>query len=402
MAKFMFFNVPAAGHINPTLSVVSELTQRGHHVIYYLTEAYRSKIEAAGAEFRPYDDRIPDDYFERRGLDGSNPAGTAYALATTSLEVMPDLLQQIEVDQPDAILFDSMCPWGWMLAQVAGLPSISSCTLLFLSTSDMFRVAGFAPLAFLGVRMLPDMRKFMQAAKALEQRYAMKLPNFADFLNRAGTLTISYTSSMIQPNADKLDPSIKFVGPSIEPRPHDVTFPWDKLDDRPLIYVSLGTVINQNAAFYRACMEALCDIPAQTVMSVGQKTEISALYPIPQNFIVRNFVPQLEILPRAALFITHAGMNSVHESLFFNVPLMLVPQQMEQRLVAVRVEDLGAGIRLSSDTPQPAEIRQTALHMMDEPQFYERANEAGESLRTAGGHARAADEIEQLLKQPIF
>src|SRR5687767_14184943 len=103
MAKFMFFNVPTAGHINPTLPVVRELTQRGHEVIYYLTEAHRGKIEAAGAEFRAYGDAITDDYFERRGLDGSNPAGTAHALASTSLEIMPEYLKQIDIDQPDAI-----------------------------------------------------------------------------------------------------------------------------------------------------------------------------------------------------------------------------------------------------------------------------------------------------------
>src|SRR5690242_4830397 len=102
---------------------------------------------------------------------------------------------------------------------------------------------------------------------------------------------------MIQPDAGKLDPSIKFVGPGIEQRTHDSDFPWDALDDRPLIYISLGTVINQNTAFYRACMDALGGSANQVVMSVGRSTPIDSLGRIPENFIVQNFVPQLELLP---------------------------------------------------------------------------------------------------------
>jgi MGT family glycosyltransferase len=132
-------------------------------------------------------------------------------------------------------------------------------------------------------------------------------------------------------------------------------------------------------------------------MSVGRSTPIESLGHIPENFIVRNFVPQLEVLSRAALFITHAGMNSVHEGLFYNVPLILTPQQMEQRLVATRIEDLGAGVRLTSTTPSATEIAALVQRVMSEPIYRGRASIIGESLRAAGGSPRAVDEIEQML-----
>ena len=158
-------------------------------------------------------------------------------------------------------------------------------------------------------------------------------------------------------------------------------------------------MINENIAFYRACMDALGGSANQVVMSVGRSTPIEALGSIPENFIVRNFVPQLELLPRAALFITHAGMNSVHEGLYYNLPLILTLQQMERRIVATRIEDLGAGVRLSRAAPSAAEIAARVQRMMSEPTYRDHASIIGESLRAAGGPPRAVDEIEQMLSQ---
>ena len=81
-------------------------------------------------------------------------------------------------------------------------------------------------------------------------------------------------------------------------------------------------------------------------MSVGEKTEISSLGSIPENFIVKNSVDQISVLQTADVFITHCGMNSVNESLYFGVPMVLFPQHSEQRIVADRVAELGAGIKL--------------------------------------------------------
>jgi MGT family glycosyltransferase len=401
MAKFLFFNIPATGHINPTLPVIREMVQRGHEVITYLSEGYRNKIEVLGATFRAYGEHIPDDFFERHGLNGSRPASTACLLAQTSLEMMPELLKIIETERPDAILHDSMCPWGWIAAKAAGVRHISSTTLLMLSPVDMVWVVGPLPILRLGATMLGDVQRFGGLAKQIEQRYGVKLPGFADFLNAAGDITISYTSSMVQPHASKLSPSIKFVGPSIEPRSRDRArddeFPWDALDGRPVLYVSLGTVINQNAAFYRACMEAFQRFNAQIVMSVGKKTDIGALGPIPENFIVRNFVPQLEVLQKAAAFVTHAGMNSVHEGLFYNVPLILVPQQMEQRIVATRIQELHAGVMVKTATPDASQLAAATSRVLNHAAYKAQATKVGKSLRTAGGHCRAVDEIEGML-----
>src|SRR5690606_23762883 len=121
-------NVPAHGHVIPSLSLVSELTRRGHHIIYYLTEQFRGKVEAAGAEFRPYS-QIGDDYFTGVGMDGSRPVLAANKLITTTAAILPELIEIARSEKPDYILFDGMCPWGQLLPHILGIPAVASLTL---------------------------------------------------------------------------------------------------------------------------------------------------------------------------------------------------------------------------------------------------------------------------------
>lgn len=219
------------------------------------------------------------------------------------------------------------------------------------------------------------------------------MPSFADFLNSTGTITINYTSSVFQPSIETFSKTIKFVGPSIAPRVDTSGFPFDQLGTQPLIYISLGTVINQNQDFYRQSIQAFRDSDYQVVMSIGQNTSVAELGDIPANFIVRNFVPQLDILQRAALFITHAGLNSVHEGLYYNLPLVLVPQQVEQNYVAGRVEQLGAGVKLPNNQVTAQRLRELAVRVLSDPTYQQNAIKLGQSLRSAGGYKRAVSEI---------
>lgn len=396
MPRILVFNVPSQGHINPTLPLVRELVQRGAEVTYYLTPAYRQAIEATGATFCAYE-AIPDDYFESHGLDGSNPPKTALTLIKTAQAILPDLLQITRDLQPDIILYDSMCPWGWMVGEVTGIPHVSSMSLFMFDTLLLIRSGASGALIPMMLRNFGKIPKFNRIAGELNKQYGIKNPGFAQFLNATGKITISYTSKMLQPAGDKMPSSIKFVGPAIEPRLDNSDFPFDQLSGQPLIYISLGTVINQNVAFYRQCIEAFGGKPYQVVLSIGKKTDIAALGAIPANFIVRNFVPQLEILQKASLFITHAGMNSVHEGLYYHVPLLLVPQQVEQRYVAMRIQMLNAGLMLASTTPSAADLLSNAQRILQDAKFKQGAAEVGKSLKEAGGVQRAAGEILQLV-----
>jgi MGT family glycosyltransferase len=389
--KVIVFNVPSQGHINPTFPVVAELVRRGAEVIYYLTESYRERIEATGATFRAYD-QVRDDYFDVRNLDGSNPPGAAKALMETSQAMLLELLDIVRKEQPSVIMYDSMCPWGWHVAKILNIPSASSMSLLAFTPGMMLKSGDFFKIVGNVLSNAPSILKVQRTAAEIERAYGVKTPGFPDVLNSSGTITLSYTSAMFQPNAERF-PHITFVGPSIEPRVDTTNFPFEQLGTEPLIYISLGTVINENREFYEQCFKAFKDTDYQVVMSVGKRIDIATLGAIPANFIVRSFVPQLDILQRASLFITHAGMNSVHEGLYYNVPLLLVPQQSEQRFVAGRVEELGAGVMIAKAATAAEALRDATLKISRDGRYRERATAVGESLRTAGGHVRAADAI---------
>ncbi|HVU14412.1 MAG TPA: nucleotide disphospho-sugar-binding domain-containing protein, partial [Phototrophicaceae bacterium] len=297
----------------------------------------------------------------------------------------------------DYLIYDSMCPWGALVGRILGLPTVVSTALLTFKGLDMVRSVGMRTFLPTLIRGVPHIAAFNRLSHGLGREYGIQPLTFIEFFNAPGDLIISYTMPPIQPDADQLDARVHFVGPSIAPRSDGGDFPLERLERKPVIYISLGTIRNDNLAFFRACLQAFADRPYTVVMSVGHKIDAQALDPIPPNFVVRTYNPQLEILQRSDLFITHAGMNSVHEGLYYGVPLLLVPQQQEQTFVALRMQTLGAGLKL--DAPTPDAIRAAAERILSDVRYRQNAAQLGETLRSGGGAARAADLVLALVRE---
>ncbi len=134
-------------------------------------------------------------------------------------------------------------------------------------------------------------------------------------------------------------------------------------------------------------------LDAQVVLSVGRRISIESLGRPPANILVQAHVPQLQILERAAAFVTHGGMNSVSESLFHGVPVVVIPQMSEQEFVARRTEELGAGVFLAKEAVTPESLRAAVERLLADDGFRVRARAIGESFRTAGGVMSAADAV---------
>jgi MGT family glycosyltransferase len=400
MPNAIFFNVPAHGHVNPSLPLVAELARRGHRITYFVSPEYRAVVEAAGAVFHPYA-AVHDDYFDGPGLDGTRPQRAAYHLITTAETILPDLLEIAEDLQPDYIMYDGMCPWGYLIARVLGLPAIASLSLLPLGP----------PRAMLNARMLRvalpmiarDFRLGVKAnrrARSLGRQYNVPPPGMLEILNAPADLSISYTSSHFHPFAGSVPASVRFVGRTNGDVPPSDPFPLDQARGRPVIYVSLGSLINDNPAFFRACIDAFAGSDTFVVISTGHRLRPDAFGALPGNVSVHTWVPQLTILKHAALFVTHGGLGSVHDGLYFGVPLLLVPQQEEQTMTALRVVELGAGLMLTKKHATAEAIRACATRLLTEPHFRLAAERIGDSFRTAGGVVRAVDEIEDYLAKP--
>lgn len=170
----------------------------------------------------------------------------------------------------------------------------------------------------------------------LSKTYHLKKMRIFDVFTQRGAPNLVCTSKLFQPYADSFDHErYRFVGPILQPRSEAPAFPFERLDEEKLlIYISLGTMVADQASFFRLCMQAFAQSDWQVVMAVGKSASPEVWRDIPANCLAQPFVPQLEILQRASLFITHGGMNSVNEALSYNVPLVIVPQGADQHVIA--------------------------------------------------------------------
>ncbi len=397
MATAIFWGMPAHGHTNPTLPLVTELVRCGEQVFYYSLDEFQPAIARTGATFCRYGTDFP--LFQVL-TDPLDPAKLTYGLAFTSQWVLDHLLTEVHALKPDYLIFDSFCPWGRFIAQMLHLPTVCSQTNLALP----FRMLLKHPLAALSMLRTVGTGEYHRQSqtilKDLSKNYRLKNLRPLDLLNTTGMLNILYTSQMVQPYAGSFDPErYKFVGPALLPRPEAPAFPFEMLEPgKPLLYISLGTAFNTRPDFFRACFEAFERGDWQVVMVAGQHISQETLGAAPANFIVQAFVPQLELLPRTTLFLTHGGMNSVNEALYYYVPLVVVPQGADQPWVARRIEELGAGLRLSPKQLTAQRLRHAAQEILSQPAYAQAAARVGESLHSAGGYRKAAEEILAFLR----
>jgi MGT family glycosyltransferase len=400
MSKLIFFNIPATGHMLPAQPVIAEIVRRGNHVIYYNTEDTRAQVEQTGAEFRPYpnNDTLRE-VMSRTIGGGATIVDNALQLTRAAENLLPFAIEVLRKEKPDAVLHDALAAWGNYAAKVTGIPAVSFVVTFVLNNKSQFEALP-TPTPGLVFEMLTSMATrtpaFMQIARRMQRAHGVRPKSLTDALMSLNALNIVFTSREFQPASASFDDSFKFVGPSVTARPDTSGFPFEQLTRKPVIYISLGTINNQNLDFYKACFAAFADYPGQFVLAAGKNTDLSKLEPIPDNFIVRGFVPQLQVLQHSDMFITHAGAGSVNESLWYGVPMVLVPQQIEQGGVAKQVVKHGAGVmaRPYGQQPSAGDLRAAVERVLSNLAGHKAAAQRlGDSFRAAGGYVRAADAI---------
>ena len=390
MAKIVFFCIPAHGHTNPTLAVVRELVSRGHQVWYYSYQLMRQKIEAAGATFVPCDDYDMEQHLSPKDSVrvGNDMAFSTKILVDTTLALDDAVCAEMERLRPDCIVADSMAVWGKAVALKLGIPFVSSTTTFaFNRHSAKIMKQDLGDL----FKMLFAMPKVTKHIKRLQAK-GYPVNNILDILqNDDNTHTIVYTSPQFQPCSETFSHRYAFVGPSIRP----VSTPFEKKREK-LVYISMGTVNNDMLPLYQRCIAALGDTGYQVVLSVGSLVPLEAFGPLPSNVALYPTVDQIALLEKADAFLTHCGMNSVSEGLYFGVPLILLPQTSEQKGVAERVRQLDAGILLEKTTPEA--IRAAVDTALSDPHYKKNALAIGEGFRNCSGAKGAADKIESVCR----
>jgi len=223
--------------------------------------------------------------------------------------------------------------------------------------------------------------------------YHIPLLDLRDFFTHIEALNIVFMPRIFQPAGETFDERFVFVGPSILPRKDAQAFPLDRLEAQPTLFISLGTAFNNRPDFFKLCLRAFDNQPWQVVMAHGKHVDEAALGAVPQNFLLAPYVPQLEVLQQTSVFVTHGGMNSVMESLYFGVPVVVVPQIIEQEKTAQRCAELGLGIALDPNDLTAEKLRAAVDQVHHTPSFREHVLAMQQTVRAAGGYQRAVDAI---------
>jgi MGT family glycosyltransferase len=393
MSKYIFLNVPAHGHVNPTLAVAQELVRRGEQVVYYLTEEFRAAVEATGAMFRAYQSamgKMQSPVRPMMGKGGIGPGAMPLMMAHESRQVLPQVLESMRAEQPDYILYDPMCLWGYVAAQVLRIPAIILRSSY--AANEQFNL--FTLRGAVSQRFPAELLERIQTSYAdLCTTYQLPLLDMRQFFTHAEALNIVFLPRAFQPAGETFDEHFVFVGPSLLPRQDAAAFPFERLGNQPVLYISLGTVFNNRPDFFQLCFQAFGEQPWQVVLSHGKHIDTADLGLVPANFLLSPYVPQLEMLRRASMFVTHGGMNSTMESLYYGVPMVVLPQMMEQEMTARRIEELGLGVALDQENLTAEQLREAITHIQQNPIITQRLQAMQKTVHAAGGYQRAVDAI---------
>jgi MGT family glycosyltransferase len=190
------------------------------------------------------------------------------------------------------------------------------------------------------------------------------------------------------------DPLLHYVGPYQRQPGREIPFAYEKLDGRPLIYASFGTSKGDVTPQFETIARACAALSFQLVISLGGGEVHEAYARFPGNPIVVGYAPQLELLSRAAVFITHGGVNSVMEGLSRGVPLIVLPRYGDQFGMAARVAYHRAGIALGTKSVNAADLRTSIERLAADPVYRDSALGMKQAIAQSNGAAEAADIID--------
>ena len=375
--------VPAHGHMNPHLPVLAELVARGHRVDVTSPSTFVSSVGATGATVVPVTSVLPDE--DRGETWPDDPVAGMARFLDEGVHVLPQARAAFDGDRPDVLLGDIGAYPARVLAHQWSRPLVQlSPTYVAWEgyERDMAEVLD-------ALRASPGYAAYRERFTAwlTAEKIALEVDAFTGRPPRSVVLV----PRAMQPHADEVDPRrYTFVGPALAARAHQEEWP---VPDRPVVLVSLGSAYSAPPAFYRACLDAFADLDRDVVVKVGPAVDPEALDPLPRNASVHRWVPQLSVLAHASAFITHAGMGGCSEGLWHGVPMVAVPQAVDQFGNADRLVELGVGRRLDVDATAD-ELRAAVVALESTLEVTVRCAALRAELREAGGAAAAADVVE--------
>jgi MGT family glycosyltransferase len=377
---YLMAGVTAPSHVYPSLALIAELVSRGHRISYVIGDRLAHLVTPTGAEPVPHRSILPT-------ADQHWPGDTGEAMQLFLDEAISVLDLVLDQDRPDAVLYDIGGFAGRVAAATWHVPAVQlSPTYVAWACLDEASADQIAAL-----KASASGRRYYATLRSWLDRNGIAMDD--DTLLGHPDSCVVLIPRVLQPHADRVSDRYVFAGPCIDPSRTTGWTPPPR-DDRPLVYVSLGTAYTDRPDLYRLCVDQLSG-DHRLVLSTG-KVDPRTLGPLPPGVIAARTQPQLDVLAHASVFITHAGMGGAAESLWFGVPTVAVPQAVDQFTNAATLADLGVGVHLP-DTELTARSLRTAVTTALGRAA--RAREVRLEVRAAGGTRSAADAVERLTDQ---
>jgi zeaxanthin glucosyltransferase len=404
-----------SGHLNPMMALCRELERRGHRITFYQLAHCRPKVEGAGFACRVFAEQdLSPQAIEQQTRELGELNGRRALLKTigifrkTVAGGLRDLPRMLREDRVDAALVDQVTIEGGTIAAEVGVPFVTVANAMILHREPA--VPPFFTTWAYRDTWWGRLRNRL-AWDALARFTAPVMRDLNDHRARLGLQEFHEVRDTLSPLAQvsqqppefefprrQRPACLHFCGPFIDTAVREAApFPFERLDGRPIIYASMGTLQNRRLDVFHHIASACEGLPAQLVISLGGSASPAALSNLPGNPLTVQFAPQLELLKRAKLCVTHAGMNTVLECLAQGVPMVAIPMANDQPGVAARVRWSRAGEFVSPRRLNAARLRHVVRQVWSEEIYAESAQKMRHAIACSGGVRTAADVIEAAL-----
>jgi zeaxanthin glucosyltransferase len=402
---FICPNVP--GHLNPMTALARQFQVRNHDVVFLYSSG------AAGLPFvpSPEKDHVNENVPEVSKLQGDNAVEFSLRILAAQTEtILKSLPAIVQTNGVDALVIDTVQFYAELGAMQLGMPYIHVSNALY------FDYSGYTPLCLYGrphrttpqalARNREDVAKF---AKMLEssndgiRTYAESVGLKIDWEDPGSTIS-PFASIAQVPRAFDFESShwpsqFHHTGPFHDGKGREkVDFPWERLTGEPLIYASMGTILNGRADVFRTIVAALAKHKdLQLVLSLGDQVDPKQIGPVPTNAIIVKRAPQLELLKQTSVCITHAGLNTVLESLAQGVPEVAIPVAYDQPGVAARITQKQTGVVTSLDKLTADHLSTLLDEVLNNSTYRDNARRLEKAIAQTKGLSVAADLVEESL-----
>jgi len=415
MAHIGLICVPATGHLNPMTTLGYELKQRGHQVTVINVLDAKEKAENAGLEFKVYAEQTrplgftPNSLVKMGELSGMDAFRYSIDLFQQgAIMMMQEGIEPIRNAQVDLLLIDQASFGASSVAEYLGIPFISvSCALMLnreesvppLNSGWTYSSSLWSKLRNqLGYKLIDHLVKPITGA-INEYRRSWNLKPFSNSNEAYSKLAqICPQPREFEFPRQQLPDCFHFTGAFQNPLSRaNVNFSYEKLNGKPLIYASMGTIQNRLLGIFSQIAEACQDLDAQLVISLGGSAEPDSMPKFAGNPIVVKYAPQLELLQKTQLTITHAGLNTTLESLSCGVPMVAIPIANDQPGVAARIAWTETGVVIPVKKLTVPKLRNAVQTVLTQPKYRDNAKKMQLAIQKAGGVNQAADIVEKVI-----